>query len=56
MPTKRAWGRESHVFRKDVDRFGLIADCPGCADAPLGITGRHTHNNERQSIREVDDG
>ena len=46
--------REFYVVRKDVDKFGQTAGCPGCADASLGISGRHPHNDE--SRNEVVDG
>ena len=44
QPTKRA--REFHALRKHVEKFGQTASCPGCADASLGISGRHAHNDE----------
>ena len=39
-------GREFHVTKKDVERFGSIARCPACADTKKGISGRHAHNDE----------
>ena len=38
QPSKRM--RDFHVDRRDVDKFGSTAKCPGCADAALGISGR----------------
>ena len=46
---KRARAREFCVLKKDVNRFGQTAGCPGCGDASLGISERHAYNDERRN-------
>ena len=48
--------REFYVVRKDANRFGPTARCPGCADVSMGISVKHAHNDECQSNCEVVDG
>ena len=51
--------REFYVVRKDVNRFGPTARCPGCADVSRGVSVKHAHNDEcRNRIAKLlmDDG
>ena len=48
---------EFYVVRKDVDRLGRTARCPGCADVSVGISVKHAHKRRvSHSNREVVDG